>query len=244
MAIGGVISPSGSGYLPLTGGTVTGALTVQGGITGDLTGKASRAAKADAADKATNAEHAGKADNATKADSADTAASAENSTKWAGLTLRLNNNTSDTWIPVFSENNMDYMTKDQLLSALTTRVADCEQKIKAIGQTKEVLIRTAVSSTVSYTQVSNGCTIATCESAVAFVTINNRKILRGSNVSFQISSSYDSPGGYSHVLYGIFSFNTDGSITVRRDGPNSYQDSASENGYNFNWNINYYKYAV
>lgn len=45
MAIGGVISPSGNDYLPLTGGTVTGTLTVQGGITGDLTGKATNAEK-------------------------------------------------------------------------------------------------------------------------------------------------------------------------------------------------------
>lgn len=39
---------------------------------------------------------------------------AVNSTKWAGLTLRLNHNTSDTWIPVFCNNYLDYVLKSEI----------------------------------------------------------------------------------------------------------------------------------
>ncbi len=37
-----------------------------------------------------------------------------NSTKWAGLTLRQNHNTTDTWIPVFSNNYVDYVLKSEI----------------------------------------------------------------------------------------------------------------------------------
>lgn len=39
---------------------------------------------------------------------------ADNSTKWAGLTLRQNHNTSDTWIPVFSSGYLDYILKGEM----------------------------------------------------------------------------------------------------------------------------------
>lgn len=39
---------------------------------------------------------------------------ADNSTKWDNLFLRRKHNTSDTWIPVFSENNVDYVLKNEI----------------------------------------------------------------------------------------------------------------------------------
>ena len=39
---------------------------------------------------------------------------ADNSVKWAGLTLRQNHNTSDTWIPVFSSGYLDYILKGEM----------------------------------------------------------------------------------------------------------------------------------
>ena len=40
---------------------------------------------------------------------------AEDSTKWAGRTLRLEHNTSDTWIPVFCEGFVDYVLKSEII---------------------------------------------------------------------------------------------------------------------------------
>ena len=42
---------------------------------------------------------------------------AANATKWANKTLRLNHNTTDTWIPVFSDDNVDYVYKSEIASA-------------------------------------------------------------------------------------------------------------------------------
>lgn len=39
----------------------------------------------------------------------------DNATHWNGYTMRLDHNTSDTWIPVFSDGNVDYITKEELL---------------------------------------------------------------------------------------------------------------------------------
>lgn len=39
---------------------------------------------------------------------------ADNSTKWDNLFLRRKHNTSDTWIPVFSDNNVDYVLKNEI----------------------------------------------------------------------------------------------------------------------------------
>ena len=40
---------------------------------------------------------------------------ADNSTKWGGKTLRLNHNTNDTWIPVFSDDQVDYVLKNEIV---------------------------------------------------------------------------------------------------------------------------------
>ncbi len=45
---------------------------------------------------------------------ADTAGTADNATKWNGVTMRNNHNTSDTWIPVYSNNAMDYVLKSEI----------------------------------------------------------------------------------------------------------------------------------
>lgn len=42
------------------------------------------------------------------------AVSAENATKWNNLTLRRNHNTTDTWIPVFSGDYLDYVLKSEI----------------------------------------------------------------------------------------------------------------------------------
>ena len=42
------------------------------------------------------------------------AVSAENATKWNNKELRLNHNTSDTWIPVISGNYVDYVLKSEI----------------------------------------------------------------------------------------------------------------------------------
>lgn len=39
---------------------------------------------------------------------------ADNSVKWGDMELRKNHNQSDTWIPVFSEGNMDYVLKQEI----------------------------------------------------------------------------------------------------------------------------------
>lgn len=40
---------------------------------------------------------------------------ADDSTKWGGKTLRLDHNVSDTWIPVFSDANVDYILKNEIV---------------------------------------------------------------------------------------------------------------------------------
>ena len=42
---------------------------------------------------------------------------ADDSAKWAGLNLRLEHNTSDTWIPVFCDDNVDYVLKSEIVPA-------------------------------------------------------------------------------------------------------------------------------
>ena len=96
MAIGGVTMPARTDFLPLTGGTVDGPMTITGHLLaqGNITGNAS------SADYATYAEGAG---------------------KWGGLELQLANNERDTWIPVLADNKMDYITKDQMFAQFMLR---------------------------------------------------------------------------------------------------------------------------
>lgn len=217
MAYGSVNVPMRSDYLPLTGGTVDGKLTVTGTITGNVIG-----------------------------DLNGNASTATNASKWNGKVLRQNHNATDTWIPVFSGNYVDYVLKSEITQALENRVVDCEAKVKAIGGATEVLIRTAVSSTVTYDNMRGNATIANAESACTFVTIYGRKILRGSNVSMMISSIDQSAGGYTAYLYGIFTFNSSGAITVKVDSASSYQpgDFSNSTFYKWNFNIGYYRYAA
>lgn len=39
---------------------------------------------------------------------------ADNAAKWGGLSLRKEHNISDTWIPVFSDDNVDYVLKSEI----------------------------------------------------------------------------------------------------------------------------------
>ena len=48
--------------------------------------------------------------------------SVKNATTWAGLTSRWNHNTSDTWIPVRSNNNIDYVLKTEIANSATAFV--------------------------------------------------------------------------------------------------------------------------
>lgn len=167
---------------------------------------------------------------------------AANSSKWNGKNLRLNNNTTDAALLIRSGDNVDYITKTQLLSALDNRVQQCEKKIQSFGQTQYILIKTAVSATVNVYDMMHGTvTLATAGSEVSRVTVGGTELLRGSNKSMMIFSAYNSPGQYTEYLYGIFTFNTNGTITVK-------EDTASSNwGTNYgtvNWNIAYYKTAV
>lgn len=123
------------------------------------------------------------------------------------------------------------------------RIANCEQKIKAIGGVTKVLIRTAVSSTVSYDAMYRGTvTIATCESEVALVEIAGSTVLRGSNRSIYHGSYEDTPAGVTKALYCIFTFQADGAITVTVDRAST--SIQYDGGGNYSWNISYYKYAA
>ncbi len=55
---------------------------------------------------------------------------AEDSTKWAGRTLRLEHNTSDTWIPVFCEDNVDYVLKSEIIPSYAPVAAKLGQSGK------------------------------------------------------------------------------------------------------------------
>lgn len=46
-----------------------------------------------------------------------TVAEADNASKWSGKTLRLQHNTSDTWIPVISGANVDYILKTEIANS-------------------------------------------------------------------------------------------------------------------------------
>lgn len=123
------------------------------------------------------------------------------------------------------------------------RIANCEQKIKAIGGVTKVLIRTAVSNTVSYRAIDSGTvTIATCESEVALVEIAGTEVLRGSNKSIFQGKYEDTPAGVTKSLYCIFTFRSDGAITVTVDDAKTSVSFPNDGTYS--WNISYYKYAA
>ena len=134
---------------------------------------------------------------------------------------------------------------DNLNNAIT-RIATCEQKIKAIGGVTEVLLGTVVSPAIKGDTLQKGAThtMATFGSEVAFVKISERiKILRGSSHVEELWSIYNEGGGNYHRLYVRWDFTADGRVTATCDTEVS-DTSWSWYDHTLKVNINYYSYAV
>ena len=169
-------------------------------------------------------------------------------TQWNNHTLRKNRATvkGTTWVPVFTDNNVDYATLDDLLRDATARISTLEQKYQAIAKTTEVLLGTVVSPAIKGDTLQKGAThtMATFGSEVAFVIISERiKILRGSSHVETLWTIYDEPGSYYHTLYVRWDFTADGRVTATCDR------ELSDTGWSWynntlKVNINYYSYAV
>ena len=168
-------------------------------------------------------------------------------TQWNNHTLRKNHATvsGTTWVPVFTDTNVDYATLDDLLREATTRISTLEQKYQAIAKTTEVLLGTVVSPGIKGDTLQKGAThtMATFNSEVAFVKIGTvGKLLRGSssvNLQWEV---YDDPGSYYHRLYVRWDFTADGRVTATCD--TELTDSYSWYGSTLKVNIDYYSYAV
>jgi len=131
------------------------------------------------------------------------------------------------------------------LNDAITRIATCEQKIKAIGGVTEVLLGTVVSPAIKGDTLYKGAThtMATFGSEVAFVKIDTvGKLLRGSSSVKQLWSVYDDPGSYYHCLYVRWDFTTDGRVTATCD--RELTDNYAWYANTLKVNINYYSYAV
>lgn len=131
------------------------------------------------------------------------------------------------------------------LNDAITRIATCEQKIKAIGGVTEVLLGTVVSPAIKGDTLYKGAThtMATFGSEVAFVKIDTvGKLLRGSSSVKQLWSVYDDPGSYYHYLYVRWDFTTDGRVTATCD--RELTDNYAWYANTLKVNINYYSYAV
>ena len=132
------------------------------------------------------------------------------------------------------------------LNDAITRIATCEQKIKAIGGVTEVLLGTVVSPAIKGDTLQKGAThtMATFGSEVAFVKISERiKILRGSSHVEELWSIYNEGGGNYHRLYVRWDFTADGRVTATCDTEVS-DTSWSWYDHTLKVNINYYKYAA
>ena len=132
------------------------------------------------------------------------------------------------------------------LNSAITRIATCEQKIKAIGGVTEVLLGTVVSPAIKGDTLQKGAThtMATFNSEVAFVKIGTvGKLLRGSSSVNLLWTVYDDPGSYYHYLYVRWDFTSDGRVTATCDQELS-DTSYSWYGSTLKVNIDYYKYAA
>ena len=168
-------------------------------------------------------------------------------TQWNNHTLRKNRATvkGTTWVPVFTDNNVDYATLDDLLRDATARISTLEQKYQAIAKTTEVLLGTVVSPGIKGDTLQKGAThtMATFGSEVAFVKIGTvGKLLRGSSSVNLLWEIYDEPGSYYHRLYVRWDFTADGRVTATCD--TELTDNYSWYASTLKVNINYYSYAV
>lgn len=148
------------------------------------------------------------------------------------------------------QNNLSSDSTSDSLSAamgkvLNTRLATCEQKIKAIAKTTEVLLGTVVSPGIKGDTLQKGAThtMATFNSEVAFVIISGTKLLRGSSNVQLLWSIYNEGGGNYHNLYVRWDFTADGRVTATCDTEVS-DTSWSWYDNTLKVNINYYSYAV
>ena len=155
---------------------------------------------------------------------------------------------TNTWRGI--QNNLSSDSTSDSLSAamgkvLNTRLATCEQKIKAIAKTTEVLLGTVVSPGIKGDTLQKGAThtMATFNSEVAFVIISGTKLLRGSSNVQLLWSIYNEGGGNYHNLYVRWDFTADGRVTATCDTEVS-DTSWSWYDHTLKVNINYYKYAA
>ena len=155
---------------------------------------------------------------------------------------------TNTWRGI--QNNLSSDSTSDSLSAamgkvLNTRLATCEQKIKAIAKTTEVLLGTVVSPGIKGDTLQKGAThtMATFNSEVAFVIISGTKLLRGSSNVQLLWSIYNEGGGNYHNLYVRWDFTADGRVTATCDTEVS-DTSWSWYDNTLKVNINYYKYAA
>ena len=132
------------------------------------------------------------------------------------------------------------------LNDAITRIATCEQKIKAIGGVTEVLLGTVVSPAIKGDTLQKGATytMATFNNEVAFVNISGAgKLLRGSSMVDLLWEIHNDGGGNYYRLYVRWDFMADGRVTATCD--TEISDT------NWSWysntlkvNIDYYKYAA
>ena len=151
-------------------------------------------------------------------------------TQWNNHTLTKNHAkvTGSTWIPVFDANNtVNYATLDDLLQAISNRIANLESRVNAVAKTTEVFLRS-----LTYKAGKELCgstvTLATMAADVGFVRFESgntgAKLLRG-------SSAYKYADIYSHsdnTYIGnriLVTFQNDGRITATDDAKNYLHNS-------------------
>ena len=223
MAYGSVNVPMRSDYLPLTGGTVDGKLTVTGTITGNVIG-----------------------------DLNGNASTATNASKWNGKVLRQNHNATDTWIPVFSGNYVDYVLKSEITQDLDNRIRDCEAKYTAIAKTTETLLRTSTFNVSGSTLIDNKLSynFATMSSDVAFIRFSSSsasKLLRGSStyVSMSVYCYGGNPGEGDWTSISLrCTFNQNGVLNIVDENHNLYLNMYDGRNAKFSGTIYQYKYLA
>lgn len=188
-----------------------------------------------------NLGHVTSAAKAVKSDITSLGIPGQDTNSWRGIQNNLSSDSTSDSLSAAMGKALNTSLNDAI-----TRIATCEQKIKAIGGVTEVLLGTVVSPAIKGDTLQKGAThtMATFGSEVAFVKISERiKILRGSSHVEELWSIYNEGGGNYHRLYVRWDFTADGRVTATCDTEVS-DTSWSWYDHTLKVNINYYSYAV
>lgn len=248
MARGSVHVPGRDDFLPLTGGTVSGKLTVTDGIVGNVTGNL----KGDVEGNVTGNVTGDVTGNLTGNVTGNVTGS---SSQWCGKPLRLQNNSAGTILLVLSgdQQSVDYITVGQITQDLDNRIRDCEAKYTAIAKTTEKLLRTSTFNVSGSTLIDNKLSynFATMSSDVAFIRFSSSssasKLLRGSSTYVSMDVYYNggnpSEGDWTSISLRC-TFNRNGVLNIVDENHNLYLNMCDGRNAKFSGTIYQYKYLA